>query len=146
MHVSRCLLFVSTVFGLSILSSVTHAEQQRADEELSGDLKALQGSWITKDDSGESTWKFEKDMLSLEVPGRSYKIKIKLDEKAEPHKHIDMDVLEDSPNAKGFKAPGIYKIDGDSLTICFTSDGTRPEKFEGDFMTTFLFESKKKKD
>lgn len=128
--------------GLVALAGLAGAG--RADEPT-GDLKAIQGSWVSTDDTGESTWTFEGEVLSLTTPGREYKIKVKVDEKAEPHKAIDFDVLEDSPNAKGFKAPGIYKLDGETLTICFTADGVRPDKFEGDFMNSFLFEAKKKK-
>lgn len=131
---------------LGLIGIGLRADEPRAEDELQGDLKALQGDWVSKDETGESTWHFDKDVLSLTVPGREYKIKITLDEKAEPNKHMDFDVLEDSPNAKGFKAPGIYKIDGETLTVCFTADGTRPDKFEGDFMNSFLFEAKKKKD
>ena len=58
---------------------------------------------------------------------------------------IDFDVLESSPNAKGYKAAGIYKFaDDDKLTICFGSD-SHPTDCDADFMNTFAFELTRKK-
>jgi len=55
-------------------------------------------------------------------------------------------VLEDSPNAKGSRAEGIYKLDGEGkMLICFGSpDGSRPKEFKTDFGSSFSFELKKK--
>lgn len=118
----------------------------RADEPK-GDLKKLQGEWISKDDQGESTWSFKDDKLTLKAPGRDYEIKIKVDDQAKPEKAIDFDVLETSPNAKGYKAAGIYKFDGDDkVTICFASaDAGRPKDYTADFMNTFAFQLTRKK-
>lgn len=116
--------------------------------EPTGDLKKLQGEWISTDEQGaESTWTFKDDKLSLKAPGREYEIKIKVDGDAKPEKTIDFDVLETSPNAKGFKAPGIYKFEGDDkVTICFGQEGAgRPKDYNADFMNTFTFELSRKK-
>ena len=115
-------------------------------EEPKGDLKTLQGEWVSKDDTGESTWTFKDDKLTLKTPTRAYDIVIKLDSDAKPIKTIDMNVTETSPNSKGFKGRGIYKFNDDnkSATICFGADEKRPTEFKADFQTSFAFELKKK--
>jgi uncharacterized protein (TIGR03067 family) len=118
-----------------------------ADAKVEGDLKKLQGEWISKDpQGGESIWSFKGDKLSLKVPGREYSIVIKLDEKSKPEKNMDFDVADDSPNAKGFKAPGIYKFDGETkVTIAFGADGKdRPTEYKTDFTKSFSFDLVKK--
>ena len=42
------------------------------DKPATGDLKAMQGTWTSKDDSGESTWEFKGDKLSIKTPTRAY--------------------------------------------------------------------------
>jgi uncharacterized protein (TIGR03067 family) len=143
---------MSTTWSLRVrilalgLAAIAPAATLAADEPK-GDLKKLQGEWTSKDDQGESTWKFEGDTLSLNAPGREYAIKVKVDGEAKPEKTIDFDVLEASPNAKGYKAAGIYKFTGDDkVTICFASaDAGRPDDYEADFMNTFTFELSRKK-
>lgn len=141
-------IYMSLLVALSALM-IAHFGAQAAEpapQDEKGDLKALQGAWISKDDSGESTWTFKGNTLSLKTPGREYEIVIKLDEASKPHKAIDFDVDKESPNAAGYKATGIYKLDGDKLSICFGEEQSgRPKEFEGDFMSTFLFELTKKK-
>ena len=119
----------------------------RADEpKIEGDLKMLQGDWTSKDDQGESTWTFKGDKLHLKTPDREYKITITIDEKAKPDKTMDFAVAADSPNAKDFKALGIYKLDGEKkASICFGAEGdNRPSAFETDFGKTFSFDLTRK--
>jgi uncharacterized protein (TIGR03067 family) len=113
-------------------------------KELTGDAKAFQGTWTSKDDQGESTWVFEGDKLKLDTPSRKYKIVWKLDAEAKPHKTLDLDVQADSPNAASTSGKCIYKLDGDKLTICFGGE-TRPDEFKNEFPAAFLFELTKKK-
>jgi uncharacterized protein (TIGR03067 family) len=121
----------------------------RADEPKAptGDLKSMQGEWVSSDEqNGESTWSFKNDRLSLKTPTRAYQITVKLDPEAKPERSIDFKALEDSPNAKGAMAQGIYKFDGEKLQICFNGpDGERPKEFKNDFPKSLLFELKKKK-
>lgn len=135
---------LTLVLGLAAIAAVPGLRA----EEPKGDLKKIQGQWVSKDEAGaESTWSFKDDALALKVPGRDYEIKIKVDGDAKPEKTIDFDVLDTSPNAKGYKAAGIYKFDGeDKLTICFAAaDAGRPKDYSSDFMNTFTFELIRKK-
>ena len=114
-----------------------------------GDLKLLQGDWITKDEGGnESKWTFKGDKVVLKAqPGdREYTMTIKLDDKAKPDKTLDFAVSDDSKNAKGFKSPGIYKFDGDKkATFCFSADGkTRPTEYKTDLPVSVSVELVKK--
>jgi len=139
----RRALFASS---LALVACVAFAA--RADEpKIEGDLKTLQGEWVSKDEGGnESTWVFKGDKLHLKAhPDREYKVTIKIDEKAKPEKGIDFAVSDDSPNAKDFKAKGIYKLDGDKkATICFGVDDSRPTEYKTDGQTQFSFDLVKK--
>jgi uncharacterized protein (TIGR03067 family) len=132
------LLIVGTALGASSF----------ADEpKVEGDLKSLQGEWVSKDSQGESFWTFKGNHLSIKTPDRAYEMTIKLDPKQTPEKHIDFEVLDDSPNAKGTKAAGIYKIEDDgSVRIAFAgADAERPTEYKTDPAKSFSFELKKKK-
>jgi uncharacterized protein (TIGR03067 family) len=144
---------LSMVVGLSLtLAAVPCARARGGDGQdkeikVEGDLKKMQGEWLSKDEQGaESTWTFKGDRLSIKAPGRGYEIMIKLDPKAAPEKHMDFAVRDDSPNAMGSKAEGIYKFTDDGkLLVCFSSpEGSRPKEFKTDFGSSFSFELKKK--
>jgi uncharacterized protein (TIGR03067 family) len=118
------------------------------DTEPTGDLKQMQGEWISKEDQGESVWTFKGNRLTLKTSvGRNYEIELKVDEKAEPIKAIDLKGMADSPNGANYDAPGIYKFEDDKLFICFGSpQAGRPTEFKMDFAAgTFLFEMTRKK-
>ena len=154
LHGRREGIVLSLVVGLSLAlgvgagSSAEGVDDKGKETKVEGDLKTIQGEWVSKDEQGaESTWIFKDDHLTIKAPGRGYEITITLNPKGEPEKHMDFTVLDDSPNAKGTKAPGIYKLTGDGkLLVCFGSpDGTtRPKEFKTDFGTSFSFELKKK--
>jgi uncharacterized protein (TIGR03067 family) len=136
------------ILGLGLGMVLCLNERSWADKsKIEGDLRTIQGEWVSKDEQGESIWSFEGDHVSLKTPTRAYEMTIKLDPNAEPEKHIDFNVLEDSPNAKGHKAPGIYKLSADgTLKICFADgDAGRPREFKTDFGKSFSFNLKKKK-
>jgi uncharacterized protein (TIGR03067 family) len=122
------------------------AGDEGSQVKIEGDLKTMQGEWVSKDDQGDSVWKFKGEHVSLKTPTRAYEMTIKLNAKGEPEKHIDFDVLDDSPNAKGYKAQGIYKLTADGiLKICFgDGDSGRPKEFKTDFGKSFSFDLKKK--
>ena len=112
-------------------------------EEPKGDLKKLQGTWISKDESGESSWTFKDDAIHLKTPTREYKGKVKLDEKGTPFSTMDLAMGDDSPNAKGVTGLCIYKIEDKKVTICFSTT-SRPKEFKAQGFEAFLFELKLK--
>ncbi len=143
----RALLVLSLLPGGSCLRRAA-AQEKTQGLKIEGDLKTMQGEWTSKDGQGaESVWNFKEEHVSLKTPSRAYEMTIKLNSKGMPEKHIDFDVATDSPNAKGYKAQGIYKFTSDgTLKICFANgDSGRPKEFKTDFGKSFSFDLKKKK-
>jgi len=128
-------------WSIALATAAVHADE-KADE-----LKKFDGTWISKDpNTGDSTWTFEKGKLKLEAPGRSYKITIKVDAAAKPHKTMEMKVDEDSPNAKSFDGQAIYKFEGDDkLSICFGTQGRPTDFMTKEDFSAFNFELGRKK-
>jgi uncharacterized protein (TIGR03067 family) len=118
----------------------------RADENAD-ELKKFDGAWLSKDPNiGDATWTFTGGKLKLEAPGRTYKITIKVDPAAKPNRTMEMKVDADSPNAKDFNGPAIYKFESDDkIVLCFGTQA-RPTEFatKEDF-TAFNFELIRKK-
>ncbi|GIW86099.1 MAG: hypothetical protein KatS3mg108_0423 [Isosphaeraceae bacterium] len=122
------------------LAPVAHLEDPKA----ANPLDAFQGTWISVDESGQSTWTFEGNRLTLKTPTREYKILITLGQE-DQLATIDLEATADSPEAPGYKAPGIYKFENGKLLICFGDDQTgRPKQFVNNFPMSFLFELTKK--
>ena len=75
-----------------------------------------------------------------------YTCKGKIDTDAKPFAAIDL-VIEDGPEeAKGKTSKGIYKLDGEKLTLCVSVPGKdRPKEFAQTDDEAYLFELKKEK-
>lgn len=71
----------------------------------------------------------EGDHVVWRRDGKSFAgTRIELDARREP---ATIDVIPDGGANRGRRAPGIYRLDGDTLTICMAPpDGERPEAFE----------------
>ena len=132
------------MLGVALLARADEPKKDK-DKELVGDMKAFQGEWVSKDDAGESTWKFDGDKLHLKTPTREYKITLTIDEKAKPSKTMEMKVADDSPNSKGALGKAIYKVDGRKMSVCFGVGEDRPTEFKTDFNGgQFSFDMEKK--
>jgi uncharacterized protein (TIGR03067 family) len=121
-------LVVATVFSPAALA---------ADE--TDDLKLMAGTWkpTAADLGGNKIDAMVLEKASFVVEGDKYTVSVndfvekgsfKLDPKKEP-KALDFFPTQGNNNGKTFLC--VYKVEGDSLTICYSLDGTtRPDNFE----------------
>jgi len=110
---------------------------QDQEKPLSGDIAKLQGRWTAsagpqKDIPLEMEIKGTKSTIRLTTPdGADIELssEVKLDEKADPKK---WDWVNRKLNGEAFPdGETIYKLDGDSLTICGGNPGVpRPTEFK----------------
>jgi uncharacterized protein (TIGR03067 family) len=117
------------------------------DKEQAEALKAFEGTWVTEENAGiEAKWVFTGASVKATVNGMDYGCKMTLDPAAKPNSTIDF-LIEDGPeDAKGKMSKGIFKFDGDKLTICVSHPGKdRPTKFEDAPDEAVLFQLKKQK-
>ena len=109
-------------------------------------LKSFQGTWSTEGDGLDAKWTFDGEKVKATVNGTDYACKAKVDAEAKPFATIDL-VIDDGPeDAKGKTSKGIYKLDGDKLTICVSAPGKdRPKEFTTVEDEAYLFAMKKQK-
>jgi uncharacterized protein (TIGR03067 family) len=123
-------------------------ENKRGEEKSDAALfKPFQGTWASSGEGIEATWTFDGDKIKANVAGMEYTCKAKIDADAKPHSTIDLTVVDGPEEAKGKTSKGIYKLDGEKLTICVTSPGgeNRPKDFAQVEDQSYLFELKKEK-
>jgi uncharacterized protein (TIGR03067 family) len=97
-------------------------------EAVSGDLKAMQGKWTTENE--ESSWEFDGEKMKSTVNGQDYRCKVSLNPKATPYPTVDFAITEGPGDTQGLMALGIYKLEGDTLTICVAVPGNNPRPTE----------------
>ena len=106
------------------------------EKEDDKDLKKLQGDWqVTSwEQLGQqmnltAKWSFKDDKYTLEMGNNLEEGTIKLEPGKKP---ATIDLVITGGNCKGKDQPGIYKIEGDTITFCFAWPGTtdRPTEFK----------------
>jgi uncharacterized protein (TIGR03067 family) len=139
------LLFAAIGSGIALSAGADRAFG--ADEKSSAEvLKAFQGTWVTAAEGLDSKWTFEGETLKATVNGVDYTCKVKVDSNAKPHPTVDLAVDEGPEEAKGKTSKGIYKLDGEKLTLCVSVPGKdRPKEFAQAEDEAYLFELKKEK-
>jgi uncharacterized protein (TIGR03067 family) len=110
-------------------------------------LKALEGTWVTKENEGiEGKWVFTGATVKVSVNGMDYTCKAKLDPTAKPNCTADFEIEDGPEDAKGKVSKAIYKLDGDKLKICASHPGKdRPKEYEQVPDEAVLFELTKQK-
>jgi uncharacterized protein (TIGR03067 family) len=132
---------IGASFSLCVTASVLGDDKSQTEL-----LKPFQGTWASSGEGIDTTWTFDGEKVKANVAGMEYTCKGKIDKDAKPFATIDL-VIEDGPEeAKGKTSKGIYKIDGEKLTLCVSVPGKdRPKEFGQADDEAYLFELKKEK-
>ena len=143
--IQRCamksLMLLATALGVFLLAPVGSAAPKPKDD-AKDDLKKLEGNWqfttwvsngtdLPQEQLEICKWSVKGDKYNFEMGGENKEEgTIKLDPAKKPAT-IDLDIKEG--NDKGKAQPGIYKIEGDTVTICLARPGAkdRPTEFSG---------------
>jgi uncharacterized protein (TIGR03067 family) len=138
---------------LSLLIAVVLLAGAEPSDAAKDDLKKMQGEWAAEkaqrggtdapaDVLGKLRVKIDGDRISIdEGEAREEKAQIALDPAQKPAA-MDIKLLRQG----GEMVKGIYKIDGDTLTICWAKDGDRPTEFASKAGTSHvLFVLKRRK-
>jgi uncharacterized protein (TIGR03067 family) len=109
-------------------------------------LKPFQGTWTSEGEGLESKWTFEGEKVKATVNGQDYTCKVKIDKEAKPLATLDFLIEAGPEDAKGKTSKGIYKLDGEKLTLCVSAPGKdRPKEFTQVEDEAYLFALKKQK-
>jgi uncharacterized protein (TIGR03067 family) len=122
-------MFVSALFCAGLLL----AQDASVDEKNQQELEKLSGEWVVhySEHNGAKvtsrglpiTYAVKGSEYTMSLPmGKTRKVPFKIDASKEP-KHFDK-------TESGAFQVGIYKLEGDTLTICSTTDGERPTEFK----------------
>jgi uncharacterized protein (TIGR03067 family) len=131
----------------------------KPDDEVQKDLKALQGTWKTvameaggkplpKDQLIDFTIVVAADGKSTgRMPQGPFQFTMTVNPKKTPKQ---LENLHESGEQKGKKQYGVYKLEGDKFTVCVTARGaaesTRPKDFNTKDTTNVVFVFERVKD
>jgi uncharacterized protein (TIGR03067 family) len=145
-HVSGLTLILAFALAAGLSPGWTGARARGDDKPQSELLKPFQGTWTSSGEGLDATWTFEVEKVKANVGGMDYTCKVKIDSTAKPFATIDLDIEDGPEEAKGKMSKGIYKLDGEKLTICVSAPGKdRPKEFAPVEDEAYLFELKKQK-
>lgn len=143
------MLPISKTFRFAVLATIPAlALAARGDEApLSPALKSVQGVWVARDDAQvQAKWIIKGESIHVNVNGEEYKGKVVVEADARPHPALTIEIKEGPGEAKGKSAKGVYKVDGEKLTVNIGAPGhDRPADFNPDGSEIYLFELTKQK-
>ena len=131
---------------LSLVALVVTSQALGDDKDKSESLKPFLGTWATDGEGIDAKWTFEGEKVKATVNGTDYTCKVKVDKEAKPNPTIDLDIEDGPEEAKGKVSKGIFKLDGEKLTLCVSLPGKdRPKDFAQVEDESYLFTLKKQK-
>ena len=143
-------MYASVLVGLAVLvAAPAPKEVPKKDPGIIGEWvvqkMVVGGMDLPAPPGGQGTFNFTADGKLIVKEGAKEKpdeATYTVDTKKSP---AEIDLIP-PPKEKVGNMPGIFKIDGDTLTICFTFMGERPKSFESAGGTTMLMTLKRAKN
>ena len=132
---NRLILLAIGLAALADVSGGAAAPGLKEGKKEESDVQKLEGDWTIESwvqfgqpINAKWTWSFKGEKYTLDQGTNLEEGTIKLDPKKEPPV-MDLDIT--GGNCRGKAQPGIYKLDGDALTLCFAwpGDTDRPTEF-----------------